>query len=204
MINRVITYIDGFNLYFGLKSKNWRKYYWLDLVKLSNNLLKPDQELITTKYFTARIEHPEDKRKRQLKYIEALDTLQKIQIYYGKYLSNPVVCKNCGYKFFKPSEKETDVNIAIELLTDAIMDQYDTAIIISGDSDLVPAIKRSKYLFEKKRFIIAFPPGRVSSALKKEADGYFSISESKLRKSRFLDMIKKEDGYIIHKPDLWK
>ena len=32
---RVIVYIDGFNFYFGLKSNaKWKKYYWLDIVKL--------------------------------------------------------------------------------------------------------------------------------------------------------------------------
>jgi len=30
-MDRVITYIDGFNLYFGLKSKDWQRYYWLNL-----------------------------------------------------------------------------------------------------------------------------------------------------------------------------
>ena len=28
---RVAVYIDGFNLYYGLKSKGWSRYYWLDL-----------------------------------------------------------------------------------------------------------------------------------------------------------------------------
>jgi len=38
---RVIAYIDGFNLYFGLKSKGWKRYYWLDLSELCLRLLKP-------------------------------------------------------------------------------------------------------------------------------------------------------------------
>lgn len=42
-MNRVITCIDGFNLYFGLRRKGWRKYYWLDLVTLSRDLLKLGQ-----------------------------------------------------------------------------------------------------------------------------------------------------------------
>ncbi|MBP7766428.1 MAG: hypothetical protein KA113_14680, partial [Syntrophaceae bacterium] len=40
---RVIAYIDGFNLYFGLKSKGWRRYYWLNLQALMRNLIKPYQ-----------------------------------------------------------------------------------------------------------------------------------------------------------------
>ena len=45
-MERVITYIDGFNLYFGLKTKGWKRYYWLDLQKLTMNLLKVNQKLI--------------------------------------------------------------------------------------------------------------------------------------------------------------
>ena len=33
-VERVIAYIDGFNLYFGLKSKGWKRYYWRDLERL--------------------------------------------------------------------------------------------------------------------------------------------------------------------------
>src|SRR6266852_9467262 len=42
---RVITYIDGFNTYYGLKSKGWERYLWLDVQALSRNLLKADQTL---------------------------------------------------------------------------------------------------------------------------------------------------------------
>lgn len=34
-MNRVIAYIDGFNLYFGLKADHGRKYLWLDLQALA-------------------------------------------------------------------------------------------------------------------------------------------------------------------------
>ncbi len=52
---RVITYIDGFNLYFGLREKNWRKYMWLDVAEFSQALLLDNQALQQTKYFTSRV-----------------------------------------------------------------------------------------------------------------------------------------------------
>jgi hypothetical protein len=76
-MNRVITYIDGFNLYFGLRSKGWRRHYWLDLHQLSLALLKPGQQLEAVHYFTARIRangHNVDDMRRQSLYIEALQT----------------------------------------------------------------------------------------------------------------------------------
>lgn len=110
---RVIAYIDGFNLYFGLKSEKLSKFYWLDPQKLSSNLLKPDQELIETKYFTSRISAPPDKRKRQTTYLEALETLPDFRIFYGKYQMNPRKCRKCGWDDIIPNEKMTDVNIAV-------------------------------------------------------------------------------------------
>ena len=85
---RVISYIDGFNLYYGLKEKGWRRYYWLDLYAFSLNLTLPGQNLTQVKYFTTRIKagdkktpqnirtRLEEKRKRQAIYLEALGTLQ--------------------------------------------------------------------------------------------------------------------------------
>ena len=54
-MKRVVVYIDGFNLYYGLRDAGWRRYYWLDLRRLSENLLRPDQRLVLVRYFTARV-----------------------------------------------------------------------------------------------------------------------------------------------------
>ena len=82
---RVIAYVDGFNLYFGLKEKGWSRYYWLNIYVLCRNLLKPPQQLILVKYFTSRIPGPPDKRKRQSAFLDALGTVPEIKSYYGKY-----------------------------------------------------------------------------------------------------------------------
>lgn len=82
---KTIFYIDGFNLYFGLKSAKLKKYYWLDIQKLAIELLNNDEELIEVKYFTARISDPPDKQQRQSTYIQAIETLSLVSIYYGLY-----------------------------------------------------------------------------------------------------------------------
>jgi len=141
-MQRVIVYVDGFNLYFGLRSKGWKRYYWLNIQKIAQNLLKPDQNLIRTKYFTSRVTKPPDKAARQNTYIEALQTLSELDIHFGHYLSNSIECKRCGHIFTRPNEKMTDVNIAVELLTDAFQDEFDRAILISADSDLVATVRK--------------------------------------------------------------
>ncbi|MCX6091058.1 MAG: hypothetical protein NTX88_11945 [Candidatus Atribacteria bacterium] len=73
-----------FNLYHGLREKGWKRYYWLNLKLLTENLLKPYQSLEMVKYFTARISEGDDtspqwlrekmgeKRRRQANYLETL------------------------------------------------------------------------------------------------------------------------------------
>ena len=203
-MERVIAYVDGFNLYFGLKSKGWRRYYWLNIQMLAQNLLKANQRLLLTKYFTARIAGPPEKEKRQSTYIEALETLREFQIFYGKYQLNPRQCSQCGFQDEVPNEKMTDVNIAVEILKDAYQDEFDVALLISADSDLVPPVKTVRELFPKKRVVVASPPGRYSSSLANSASKSFVISRRNIAKSLLPEEIEKADGYMLRCPSLWK
>ena len=54
-MERVTVYIDGFNLYYGLRAKNWQRYYWLDVRRLSEHLLRPNQLLVGVHYFTTKV-----------------------------------------------------------------------------------------------------------------------------------------------------
>lgn len=205
-MQRVIAYIDGFNLYFGLKSKNWRRYYWLDLRKLVLNLLKPNQQLVYTKYFTARIhDNQKDpgKQKRQSTFLEAVETLPDTRIYYGHYLPKQQKCFSCGATWNAHEEKMTDVNIAVELLTDAFDDAFDTALIVSADSDLAAPIETVRSRFPDKRVIMAFPPDRQSKHLEKLATACFRIGRKKFHDSQFPERITKPDGFVIQRPDSW-
>ncbi len=203
---RVISYIDGFNLYFGLKSKGWKKYYWLDLVAMSAALLKDDQALQHCHYFTARIRnsggHSQDKN-RQALWLDALDTLANQTSHYGQFFQKIKTCKSCGAEWTTHEEKMTDVNIAAQLLSDAYEDKFDTALVISGDSDLTTPIKMVLDRFPNKRVIVAFPPGRISRLLKKTATASFTIGETKLRQNRLPNTITTTTGHKLQRPSQW-
>ncbi len=203
-MQKIITYVDGFNLYFGLKEKGWKRYYWLNLVALAKSLLKPGQTLLKVKYFTSRISIPPEKAKRQNEFIEALETLPELSIYYGKYQTNDVTCTKCGHVMLKPNEKMTDVNIAVEMLADAFLDSFDVAILISADSDLTGPIRHIRKLFPAKQVIIAFPPSRFSYELTKVANATFPIGRKKFAESIFPDQVTKTDGHNLKRPDRWK
>jgi uncharacterized LabA/DUF88 family protein len=204
-LERLAFYIDGFNLYFGLKDKGWRKYYWLNLYEMCSRLLRPKQELIKIRYFTAHINKAnEDKRKRQLTYLEALKTLPLLEIHYGRYLATRQKCFNCGHSFLKHNEKKSDVNIAVKLITDALDGLYDSAVLISGDSDLTPAIEALKLYFPKKKVLLFFPPKRKSSELKNVCHRYCGVlNKTTISKSQFPDTVQSETGYPLIRPEYW-
>jgi len=200
---RVIAYIDGFNLYFGLKEKGWRCYYWLNVKSLCQSLLRNPQHLIAVKYFTSRITAPPDKRKRQSTFLEALDTIGGIKPYYGKYQATLYTCENCGHQNYFPEEKMTDVQIASELISDAFQNEYDTALIVSGDRDLVPSIEKVRSKSINKRVVIVFPPMRANDDLRGVANAYIHITESVLKKSLLPSEITKIGGYVLKCPSEW-
>lgn len=168
------------------------------------NLLKPHQILVSTKYFTTVIKRPAAKRKRQAVFLEALRTLSDFQIFYGHWLSNPVACRKCGHTYEAYHEKMTDVNIAVELMRDAFHDQLDVALVVSADSDLLGPVKAIRELYPKKRVIVAFPPARFSNALKAAAHGYTRIGRDALSKSVFPDEVIKPDGFVLARPAEWR
>lgn len=214
--NRVIAYIDGFNLYHGLRDAGYRQYYWLDMTALARNLLKTGQQLDFTKYFTARIAGPKpadsppkrqrlsDKRLRQTRYLDTLATLSDCQIYEGHYLAKDRSCRNCGARWTTHEEKMTDVRIATELLIDAFNDVFDTALLISADSDLTPPVLAVRQFFPEKRVIAVFPPRRSSVQLKRAATACFTIGRKTLKDSQLPDRVTLPSGHVVSRPHRWR
>ena len=94
-MDRVAVYIDGFNLYFGLCDRGWRRYLWLDLPAFAARLLKPSQELVGTKYFTARVRGDPAKVGRQATFLQALEARGALTIHYGRYHQKTRQCQRC-------------------------------------------------------------------------------------------------------------
>ncbi len=200
---RVIAYIDGFNLYHGLCDSGLRTSRWLDLSRLCQSLLLPGQVLEATKYFTSMTRRSDRKIDRQTRYLDALRTGDGITIDFGHFLSTKVTCRECGHSWEKPEEKKTDVNIAVRLLQDAFDDLFDTAVVISGDSDLAPPIASIRNRLPDKRIVVAFPPGRSSAELRRTAHASFRIEARTVRNSRLPAVVTTADGFDLSAPAGW-
>jgi len=205
-MQRVIAYIDGFNLYFGLRGQGWRRYYWLDVHGMAASLLRPDQRMAAAHYFTARIRdngRNAADRLRQNTYIDGLAE-RGVTIHQGHFLEKRRQCRNCQKSWPDYEEKMTDVNIAIQLLVDAFDDRYDTALLVSGDSDLTTPVLRVRERFPDKRVVVVFPPGRQSEQLKRAANGHLIIGEDKLRQNQLPEEIPTARGHVLRRPEHWR
>lgn len=198
-----MAYIDGFNLHLGLKSRGWRRFAWLDICALADRLKKPTQTMVAVKYFTAHLSGPGGKPRRQKLFLEANEAQGRCSFHFGYYQSSRRRCSKCGFEQEIHSEKQTDVNIAMELLTDAIDDRFDSALLVTADSDLAPTLEKIKGRLPQKRIIMAFPPDRFSQRLSEIAHGFISIGRAKLASSQLPVEVTKPDGVVLRRPPEW-
>jgi uncharacterized LabA/DUF88 family protein len=206
----VIAYIDGFNLYHGLRDRYGRRYLWLDLVELVGRL-RPRDSVLAVRYFTAVVRNDPPAQARQQAYLDALQTHcgGLLQIVYGRFQDKQQTCRGCGAIWTSYEEKETDVNIAVSLVADAAASSADLALLISADSDLCPAIRTARIVAagRQARFgiIAAFPPRRYSHEVKKLIPGAFTLSHQDIRNSLLPGtVIEATSGRKFSRPREWQ
>jgi len=166
---RVQLFIDGSNLYHGLKAEC--DSVKLDYLKFSE-LLANKRKLIRTNYYISTIDATRDSAKaiQQQRFLGALRHVPYVTI-----RTRPLTYKNDI-----PVEKGVDILIATDMLTGALRDCYDTAVLVSGDGDFAPVldeIKRAGKQVENA----AFRSSR-SDALISASDLFVELSKDGLRK----------------------
>jgi len=202
-MERVIAYIDGFNLYYGMMDAGFGRYRWLNVQALVQSLLKPGQKLLQVNYFTTLIINDLEGRLRQRALLEALRTQELVKVFFGKFQKQQYNCMLCGNEFQRECEKMTDTAIVTELVKDYYENKFDAAMIISGDTDLLPPMRLVNETGDNKRVLVAFPPERVNEEMRLFAKGSMVIGRKKLADSQFPGLIVGVDGQEIHKPDGW-
>lgn len=158
---RVFALVDGFNLYHSIAdkpsakrykdAKDLRMYKWLNLRKLVESFILKDEEIIKILYFSAYSFWRPDRVKRHQTYVRALRTVGVTPVI-SKFKDKIIRCKSCQKTFKTYEEKQTDVQIAINLFKEGMDDSYDKVLVISGDSDLIPAIEAVKEKFPKNMY----------------------------------------------------
>lgn len=212
-MKRVCFYIDGFNVYHAIDGLKEQQLKWLDLSNLAEKLIHPKTEVIERiYYFSAFADFKPDAKKRHEQYVAALRS-RGIEIVMGNFKRKTVYawCDGPGHKPKKVvretyEEKESDVNVALQLVSDAYENVFDVAYIVSSDSDLVPAMRMVLSRFPQKRIVTVAAPhkGHSQSALKLGLEKR-KINREQLSNSMLPDEIKDEEGRIIvRRPDKYK
>lgn len=212
MPNRASFLVDGFNVYHSVRDALRRfggSLKWLDLAGLCRAylyLFGRDTQLEGVYYFSALASHLMQRNPgvvaRHETYIDALEW-SGVDVALGRFKPKDVRCDHCKQPMRRHEEKETDVAIAAKLFELLVRDATDTVVLVTGDTDLVPAIRSAKALFRSKQICVLFPYGRSNAELKQIAHSSFKIKPSQYGQYQLPNRITLADGRILHKPATW-
>jgi uncharacterized LabA/DUF88 family protein len=201
---RISFFVDGFNLYHALQANPaYHKYKWLDLSRLCAVFTTKRDQIVDIYYFTALTTWNQPKMVRHQAYIRALES-KNIHIVYGEFKRKDKFCPLCKKSFHTFEEKQTDVNVAIYLFRLAIQDIYDTAVIVSGDSDLIPSLSAVRTMFPQKRIGVIIPIGRASESLKQTAHFHMKMRQYHLQTSLFPTVVNLGQNQSVTCPVTWQ
>ena len=147
---RVAVYIDGSNFYNYLKDEeiNFPKGTKFDFRAFVDFLVGNERECVSKRYYTGVFRN-----------LDGSDKSRSLVSGQQKFFSN---LENDGFtikrgrimpidKVYK--EKGTDVKIAVDLIIGAVDNLYDTVILVSSDTDLIPAVRYVKYKNKKIEYV---------------------------------------------------
>lgn len=199
-VNTVAYLVDGFNLYHSLadaqRDNRGATTKWLDLASLCNRFLPLVGKIRGTNailegiyYFSAPpIHRSQAEQNRHALYMDCLIGTG-VQLSLGQ--------------FKRKKEKETDVAIAAKLFEICHTSSAKSVVLITGDTDLAPAVRVCQRLFPKMTFLFAFPYRRVNDELRQLAPGSFKIKAQTYFQHQFSDPLVLPDGSSIAKPTSW-
>lgn len=178
----VAAYIDGFNLYYGMKAKYGRRYLWLDLVELVKRLRPGD------------------------------DVVAVLDIRRGWFKTRTIApCRTCGdhwmctcpRRYRSHEEKETDVALGVAMVEDAACRLADCTVLVSADSDMAPAVAALRRINPAHPVLVAMPPGNLQPHKRFTGVGHFSINETALRRSQLPVSVTDGSGTEYRRPAKW-
>ncbi len=193
---RASLYVDGFNLYHPLCELGENHLKWLNLWALGELICQDRQhDLVSVTYCTAYQQNSTEQRVRHQKYIEALE-YYGVDYILGHYVNAPMDnCWNCGVGGEKANEKQSDINLALSVLSDASEDKFDWAYIISADSDQTATARFLKAKYPKKKLVTVAPPNKkISTKIAKIADGKRKLIKDDIIKCVMPQVILRDDG----------
>lgn len=171
----VAILLDGSNFYHYIKELELKQLLEFDYGKLTKYLAR-DRVLISSTYYIGRVRTDGSRKSQTLRSNQQRLTSSLRNsgwnVEYGHILKTGGTCH----------EKGVDVQIAVDLLRGAYKNFYDTAVLVSSDNDLIPAIK--EICNEKRKLEYVGFSHRPSFGIMRHADIRTLLKTEDLR--RFL------------------
>lgn len=159
--SRAAVYIDGFNLYHAIDDLGEPHLKWVNLRALSEKLIRRGERLVRVVWCTAVNTKNHQKMLRWRAYRDALVS-EGVVVAEGHFAEEPRRCE-LGHRYFHPTEKEGDVNLAINVISDGHLDVYDVAYVVTADSDQLATFRMFRTRLPTKQIVSVAPPGRSHS-----------------------------------------
>jgi len=160
---KTIVYIDGQNFLYKVAERvvnsglatSKQEVCAVDIPYLLDQIF-PNEELEIRYYGVAKIRQQRNYGDEILeKSIQFADNLRRIRSCLAKtdveFRATGVLkvrdrdeCKKCGTTDYKFQEKGVDVGLAVDIVADSLRNRVDHIVLVSSDTDLVPAIKVAK------------------------------------------------------------
>jgi len=212
IVNRTVFLVDGFNVHHSLReseSATASRLRWLDLHGLCTALLHlvPGRcELDSVVYFSALARHLEPSRPgtvaRHLRYIDALQATG-VQTVLGRYRRRSTRCPLCWGWWDRWEEKKTDVAIATRLLRLVAAGECERLVVVSGDTDIVPAIDEARAVWAAQ-VGVAFPARRANAQLRRVASWSVNLDPAWYLRHQLPCSVTAADGHAIVRPSGWQ
>lgn len=169
---RVMIFIDGNNLYHELKGHYGRAD--VDFTKFCQKLSNA-RSLVRTYYYNAVVDRDREPERhtRQQRFFESLRKLPYFELRFGRLVY-------FDWPRQSPIEKGVDVALATDMLVHAFRGSYDTAILVSGDTDYAAALQAVKDR-GKHVEVVLFGEEGTSQHLREIADRTVIIDKKFLR-----------------------
>ena len=150
---RSFVFIDGNNFYFKLKELSSRiegVYALLDFdfTRFTRWLAQPN-ECEQVRYYIGALKRQRSNEKSEKMYADQQRLIgrlqqQRVTVIFGQLIRHPD-------RTFH--EKGVDVRLAVEMIRFAREDAYDTAYLLSSDTDLVPAVEEVRSLGKNIQYV---------------------------------------------------
>lgn len=220
LMSRVSFLVDGFNLYHSLRDASrdtggaGKGTKWLDIKALCESHLGaisarsafPGRaETALVRYYTAiahhrhsRDNHAVGRHKRLIKCMKA----SGVDVVTSSFKLRKDHCPKCHRDFDRYEEKQTDVALAVDLIQLALRDESDIFVVVSGDTDMIPAVKAVNAFAPSKEVWALFPYARKQSEIEQVVVGSTKISADAYAKHQFPEEVQV-GGQMVRKPAEW-